>query len=332
MVGSSRTLAENAMHKRKVEIAENRFLDVKKEQRIKFKDFAKEFLATHSKANKKSWKSDEYNIKNLNETFGGKYLYAISTNDIEKYVASRVQKVSPATTNRELATIKTMFNKAIVWGKIEQNPAKTVKFLKEPAGRLRFLEIEEINKLLVNCSKQLRPIVSIAVFTGMRRGEILGLKWHDIDFKNSTITILNTKNGEKREIYINEQVKDVLIRVRKHIKSQYIFCDINGKPFYNIRKSFSTACKKSGINSFRFHDLRHTFASQLVMSGFDINTVRELLGHKDIRMTLRYSHLSQNYKRRALDVLGSRIDTGKTLDDSNEIVKNISLLQPSEVK
>jgi integrase len=131
----------------------------------------------------------------------------------------------------------------------------------------------------------------------MRRGEILKLKWHDIDYQRGIIYLLDTKNGAKREVFMNDLVKNALIGVRKHPESPYVFCDKNGRPYHDIRKSFYTALEKSGIISFRFHDLRHTFASQLVMSGVDINTVRELLGHKDIRMTLRYSHLSQDYKR-----------------------------------
>ena len=186
---------------------------------------------------------------------------------------------------------------------------KNVQFLKEPAGRVRFLEREEIIKLLSNCSKKLRPIIVLALFTGFRRGEIFNLKWRDIDFRRNIITLLDTKNGEKREVPMNEQVKTALIRVRKHPESEYIFCGQDGKPCHDIRKSFFTLLNKSGIKDFRFHDLRHTFASHLVMSGVDLNTVRELMGHKDMTMTLRYSHLAQSHKQRAVDLLGRKMDT-----------------------
>ena len=148
-----------------------------------------------------------------------------------------------------------------------------------------------------------------ALNTGMRRGEILGLKWRDLDIKRGVIYLHNTKNGEKRELPINEQVKTALIRVRKNPLSEYIFCKQDGSPAGDIKKSFLTAMSKSGIKDFRFHDLRHTFASHLVMSGADLNTVRELLGHKSLQMTLRYSHLSPNHKQRAVDILGRRIAT-----------------------
>lgn len=100
-----------------------------------------------------------------------------------------------------------------------------------------------------------------------------------------------------------------MIITKKHPESPYVFCREDGKSYRDIRKSFFIALKKAGIINFRFHDLRHTFASQLAMSGVDLNTIRELMGHKTLRMTLRYSHLSLNHKKRAVDVLGQRMDT-----------------------
>ncbi|MBL7130804.1 MAG: site-specific integrase [Candidatus Omnitrophica bacterium] len=111
---------------------------------------------------------------------------------------------------------------------------------------------------------------------------------------------MDTKNGEKREIPMNEQVKTALIRTRKHPESPYVFCSKDGEPFYNVRKSLFTALKKAGIIN---HDLRHTFASHLVIAGVDLNTARELTGHKSLEMTLRYSHLSPDRKKRAVDIL-----------------------------
>ena len=144
----------------------------------------------------------------------------------------------------------------------------------------------------------------------MRKGEILDLRWRDIDIKRGIIHLLDTKNGEKREVPMNEITQKTIIGVLKHSDSQYIFCNNEGQPYGDIKKSFLTALKKSAIVDFHFHDLRHTFASQLVMSGVDLNTVRELLlGHKSLEMTLRYSHLSPDHKKRAVDVLNHRIGT-----------------------
>ena len=123
--------------------------------------------------------------------------------------------------------------------------------------------------------------------------------------------LLETKSDQKREVPMNEAVKAELFKVRRNPKSPYIFCYKNGERIKDIRKSFWTALKKSGIKDFRFHDLRHSAASHLVMAGIDLNTVREILGHKTIEMTLRYAHLSPNHKKRAVDVLGESIGMQK---------------------
>jgi len=174
----------------------------------------------------------------------------------------------------------------------------------------------------------------LALNTGMRKGEILNLKWHDLDFKNNIIYIRQSKSGEKREVPMNMLVRRTLIAVRKHSESPFVFCNTNGENYANVRKSFFTACKKSDILKFRFHDLRHTFASHLVMGGVDLNTVRELLGHKSLEMTLRYSHLSPDHKQRAVSTLSRQMDTFWTPERSkeNEEVFDFSqLLEDKEV-
>ncbi|MDO8489628.1 MAG: site-specific integrase, partial [Candidatus Omnitrophota bacterium] len=303
-----------------VAIAEGKFLDIKKEQKIKFDDFANEYLEIYSKPNIRSWKSDLHNFNCIKSFFGELYLHEITSLIVEKFKIERVKEVKPATVNRALARLKSMFNKAIDWGKFNGvNPVKTVKFFVEENQRTRYLEKEEIAKFLEHCKGSIKSIVVIALNTGMRKSEILNLKWHDIDFKRGIIYLLRTKNNEKREIPMNDAVKTVFINVNKHPESQYIFSGKDGKPLQNIRKSFFTALRKAGIINFRFHDLRHTFASHLVMSGVDLNTVRELLGHKSLEMTLRYSHLSPDHKKRAVDVLGRHIDPFWTIADKEEM-------------
>ncbi|MFC1699909.1 tyrosine-type recombinase/integrase, partial [Candidatus Omnitrophota bacterium] len=270
--------------------------------------------------NNRSWhKADGHNIKCLKSYFSGKHLYEITQLSVEKFKVERAKEVKPATVNRALARLKSIFNKAIDWGKFKGiNPVKGVKFFKEDNKRLRYLEKEEIAKLLKNCRGHLKPIVILALNTGMRKGEILNLKWQDIDFRRGIIHLYMTKNDEKREIPMNEAVKTALLKVRKNPDSSYVFNRYNNKPFLNVRKSFWTALEKSGIINFRFHDLRHTFASHLVMSGVDLNTARELMGHKSLEMTLRYSHLSPDHKKRAVGILGKRMDTIWTPEDNKQ--------------
>jgi integrase len=160
---------------------------------------------------------------------------------------------------------------------------------------------DEVQILLSNCADYLNPLVTVAVHTGMRKGELLSLKWDQVNSEQGIITLYDTKNGERRDIPMDETVKATLREMER--RGDYVFCTAEGKAFVRAQKSFEVALKKSGIRNFRFHDLRHTFASNLAMAGEDLNTIRELLGHKDLTMTLRYAHLAPNHKTRAVNVL-----------------------------
>jgi len=303
MIGPSRKGAEKVIAKRKAEIAENKFLDKRKEPApIKFYDFAKEYLQW-AKANKKpsSYSRDLSLMRQLNKEFEAKAIQEITTWQIEKFKARRKEEVRPASVNREIALLKHMYSKAIEWSKVKESPAKKVKLLKGEVKRVRFLMPEQVQTLLSNCADHLRPIVAVAIHTGMRKGEILKLRRDQANFNQEIISILDTKNHERRDIPMNDTVKAILKGMEGN--GQYFFCSEDGRPFGDVRRSFETALRKSAIEDFRFHDLRHTFASNLVMAGEDLNTVRELLGHKDLTMTLRYAHLAPNLKKKAVDVL-----------------------------
>jgi len=188
---------------------------------------------------------------------------------------------------------------------------------------LRYLSKEECQALVNACDKQLKhlkPIVVMALNTGMRKGEILNLKWDNVDITHGFILLDHTKNGERREIPINATLKQTLEELYKgttkrprRIDVPYVFYDYTeGKPYLNVQRSFVTACKNAKIRDFRFHDLRHTFASQLVMAGIDLTTIRELLGHKTLTMTLRYAHLAPSHKVKAVDILDQTLTTSRT--------------------
>ena len=314
-IGPSKKLAEEVLHKRLIQIAENRYLDIKREDKIKFSDFADLYLHNHSRPNKKSWRSTDNDlVKNLTAFFHDRFLHDITPMLVEQYKARRKNEVSHVTVNRSLSCLRCMFNKAIAWGKTKENPVKQVKFLREENKRTRFLEKEEISRLLAQCSERLNAVVMVTLNTGMRKNEVANLKWRDIDFARGVITLLETKNGEKRHIPMNSACREALTGTEKHPSSEHVFCEPNGEP-YNFRKAFDTALKRAGISNFRFHDLRHTFASHLVMAGVDLNTVRELLGHKDISLTIRYSHLSPSHKAQAVEILAKKLDTFWTLGD-----------------
>ena len=145
----------------------------------------------------------------------------------------------------------------------------------------------------------------MALNTGMRKSEILDLRWENIDLDNRAITIRKSKNNEIRIIPINELLYGVLKKLYNHKTSEYVFTRF-GNPVRDVRTAFNNALKLASIEDFRFHDLRHTFASHLVMNGAHLRTVQQLMGHKDIKMTMRYSHLSKDFVQEAVENLGAK--------------------------
>ncbi len=305
-VGRDKKTAELALKDIEVRIAKEEYLGVYAEKRVLFEDFAKDYLE-YSRANKakKSWERDIASVKHLLSYFGGLVLPDISVEQIERYKTKRREKVSPASVNRELACLSHIFTLANRFGIVSESPMKGVKKFKEPPGRVRFLSHDEINRLIAACAPHLRPIVITALNTGMRKSEILNLQWRDVDLDRRTITIRKTKNNEIRIVPINELLLGILSKLRSHITGEYVFTRY-GKPVRDIRTAFDNALKRAGIKNFRFHDLRHTFASHLVMDGAHLRTVQQLLGHKDIKMTMRYSHLSKDFVQEAVENLAKK--------------------------
>jgi len=320
IVADNQATARKILNKKLTLVIENKYLDIKRQDKIKISEMIQKYIDMYLQPNRQTWrKSEGSNLRHIKNYFGNKYLHEISPLDIEKFRTERLRIVSKNSVNKNIGCLRAMFNKAIEWRLYDgKNPAFGVKFYALDNKRLRFLEKEEIYQLLSNCQGYLKDIVELAINTGMRKGEIFNLKWRDIDLKNGMIYLLTTKNGDQRQIPINETVKNILFSVRKNPDSPYVFNSFEGKPFSDIKKSFSTALKKSGINEFRFHDLRHTFASQLVMSGVDLNTVRELLGHKSMAMTLRYAHLSCDHKKRAVKALDGINGTNMAHQDTRK--------------
>jgi integrase len=201
----------------------------------------------------------------------------------------------------------TAARKAVEWGMVEEDTLKRVrrvKLLQENNRRLRYLSQEECVALVDACGTHLRPIVLTALNTGMRKEEILSLEWEKhIDLRHGFILLDQTKNGERREVPINQSVRTVLAGITRRIDSPYVFVNGQGHRYQDVKKSIDAACRRAGIKDFRFHDLRHTFASHLVMAGIDITTVKALLGHKTLTMTLRYAHLAQSHTQNAVSVL-----------------------------
>ena len=288
-IGPSKQEAKFALAKRRVQARENKLFDVRKDPKEKFDSVAQKYLERHC-VNKRSFERDKTSVRALGKCFGRKMFARITCQMVEKYRDARKQEISNASVNRELACLKNMFNVAMSWGKATSNPVKGVKMLREPRGRLRVLSLQEEQSLLSACSAHLVPIVIMGVETGMRSGEMLSLRWEDVYLAEEGLylTVRDSKNAEPRNIPISDRLLEVLKGIER--KSDYVFCKEDGQRYGRIVKGFRDAVKRAGIAYCRMHDCRHTFATRLVMSGTELVTLKELLGHKTLAMTVRYAH------------------------------------------
>jgi integrase len=321
--------AENLLIDRRKEIKDGKDpVPVKQMQNFYFRDLDEPYREWAER--QKGVRSKKAIVQILVGYFGNIPLRHFNPRIIEAYQTRMLSGgKAPATCNRHLATLKHMITKAVEWEMTTEDVLKKVrkvKLLPENNRRLRYLNVKESQELIQACPAHLKPIVIMALNTGMRKEEILSLKWEKhIDLKHNFILLDQTKNGDRREIPINGTVREVLTRLVKRTKpvidfktgdsleSPYVFVDANGERFKDVKRSFRSACRKAGIKDFRFHDLRHTFASHLVMAGIDITTVKDLLGHKTLTMTLRYAHLAPSHRVKAVDILDQTLNEKPTI-------------------
>jgi integrase len=303
-----KSLARAAYRKRKTEIREGKFFPetIRRRREILFRDMANLYLEEHSKVNNRSWRTDKTRLERLIERFGTTPLSNITKLDVERFRSVLAKELAPATVNRHIALLKSIFNKAISWGKSEHNPVRGIKLFKE-THRIRFLSDEEEEHLNTIFPPKYWPWVEFALHTGLRREEQFGLRWENVDFGTGIITIPQSKSGEIRYVSMNDRVVEILRNMPSRFHSPYVFTSTNGQTPMNsrnfIQRIFLPHVRQAAILNFRWHDLRHTFASRLVMAGTDLRTVQELLGHKTITTTIRYAHLSPGHKRDAVQRL-----------------------------
>ncbi len=307
--------AQVILNKHRQDVLEGKVPEVKVIKNYTFRELAEEYLVWITR--QKDVVNKTRKVKQLVDRFGDLQLRRFSTKIVEDFQTERLKRNKTATVNRLLATLKHMFTKAEEWEMVEEEYLKKVrkvKLLKENNRRLRYLAQDEAHCLVHNCDTHLQPVVQVALNTGMRKQEILKLKWDEnIDLKHGFILLIDTKNNERREIPINSTVREALSKQVRRLDVPWVFYDPKtGRKWGDLKRSFYSALRRSGIKDFRFHDLRHTFASHLVMAGVDITTVKELLGHKTLSMTLRYAHLAPSHKVAAVDLLNEKLKGGST--------------------
>ncbi|MHB1697530.1 MAG: tyrosine-type recombinase/integrase [bacterium] len=214
--------------------------------------------------------------------------------------SKREQEISFRLVNIEISTLYNFFAFCIKKNYLDKNPATGIKKLNE-LSRLKTLSDEDINKLISGATNKLtRDLISFLVYSGCRKGEALNLKWENVDLKNGVIAIKGTKTKYDRHIPISRLLKEFLSGIEKIDDCEYVFND-NGKKLGDFKRSFHTACRNAGFKDLHIHDLRHVFASKMVMGGTSLYITGELLGHKTPQMTMRYAHLMPDGLKKAMD-------------------------------
>lgn len=312
--------ARAVLGKRTSESVEGKFLDMEGEP-VKLAVFVEAEYLPWARANLRpgSWQRYEVSLKALLPAFGGRMLHEITPSDIERWRVERLKAVKASTSNRDITALKAILSRAVEWGKLKDSPARRVKLLKERNTRLVYLSDDEANRLLTAATGHLRPFLKLLLHTGLRRGEALALKWQDVDKQTGHLHVRDSKTGEARSIPLNMGASEALTDVigLKHVATgtPFVFCDETGKPFKSVRTSFGTAMKRAGLEGkgYTLHTMRHTFASNLANLGVPVQTIAALLGHSDIRMSLRYAHLSPDARRAAVSLLDQKRDSKGTV-------------------
>jgi len=219
---------------------------------------------------------------------------------MSKNIGKRESEISFAYLNKEILILSNFFNFCIEKGLIEKNPAFKIKKLNE-LSRLVTLSDDDISKLINGATNKLtKDLITFLIYTGCRKGEALNLRWDDVDLENDVMAVKGTKTKYDRYIPIHNKLKELLVGIEKIDGCDYVF-NTGGKKIGNFRKSFMTACKNAGLKYLHIHDLRHVFASKMVMNGTSLYITGELLGHRTTQMTKRYSHLVPETLKKAVD-------------------------------
>lgn len=268
------------------------------------KEFSDEYISyIRDVKQNRSWKGAVQYLNHLNPYFKDKKLSEISPKDIDDYKLYRLKSVKPSSLNRELACLSHLINYAKQQRKFfGDNPVSISKLMPENNLKERILTKDEEQRLLDTSPTPLKNIIITALCTGMRKNEILTLTWNNVDFDNNIITIehTNTKSKKTRRIPINTVLRQLLIESKlKSAGNDYVFLSSKGKHYKrhdSLKQIFTRACKLANINGLRFHDLRHTSATRMIENGANIVAVSRILGHADLKTTMRYAHPEDSLK------------------------------------
>jgi integrase len=308
--------AEAHLGKVKAAIREGRFFDMKKENKTTFKKLLDSYIEK-AKEQKYYKTSIQFFIPVLEERFGEKLLSEIDYKGLEDFRDKRKKTPtqhgtprSERTVDLEMAILRHIFRKGLKWKMLDRSPFENAEdlFYRKRNKRERALSEDEVRRLIDACPPRLKPIIITAVYTGLRKTDVLTLKWKNVDLERGLIRLVEEKTGKTRNIVLNKDIITLLQNLP--VKGEYLFPNRNGNPFHDVKKSLEKALKKAGIKQSQdrrekivFHTLRHTCISLLTEKGADTTAVKNYVAHADEKMTAHYTHLSEEYARRTSDLL-----------------------------
>ena len=292
----------------------------KKEEKPKvlFADFAKRFLEHYVAANNKlseaETKESVFRV-HLIPFFGTMSLESINEERVDRYKTSKlkdkVRPLGPKTINNHLTILRKTLAIAVKWHELSHVPE--IQWLKTPEPEVEFFDFDEADRLFAGAAPEWRAMITVAARTGMRIGELLGLRWDDVDLKAEHLRVRRAvargkigtpKSGKGRKIPLSRDALEAL-RSHRHLRGELVFCAESGRMLTRTECKWPlwSACKRAGLRKVGWHVLRHTFASHLAMRGASLKVIQELLGHAAIEMTMRYAHLSPSAHVEAVRLL-----------------------------
>jgi len=328
-VGPNKKIAQKVLSLRMAQVLENRYFPPSRQVgRMPFNEFVQIYLERVVSL-MKSIRTERNRVKRWVKDLGMRPIGQITRAEIESWRREKMSRCKPATINRDLSRLRHMLNIAMEWELLEKSPMQGMKFLRENNARTRYLSVDECHRLIDSCmAPHIRAIVTVALHTGMRLGEILNLRWQDLDFSSGFILVRDSKNGQARQVPMDSMIS-TLLRSWPRLSDLVFTSVLTGGRIVDVRTGFLNACKRAGLTDLHFHDLRHTFASQFVMSGGSLYTCQRVLGHKAINMTQRYAHLSPTYKIKAIDRMNTLWAGATPQASTSEVLPENSSVTPA---
>ena len=335
-VGQSKRLAELAFGKKMLEWEKKKHLGLEARKDYTFGELIDWYLELPRVKAKKTYRDDVSRAKVLKETFGTHLARDIKPARVEVFQQELLKRpckinkntYTPASVNRVVALMKRIYNLALREELVDKNPCFKVTMLPENNKMDRVISHDQFERLISLLPLHAANIVTTAYYTGMRAGEILNLTWDKVNLKEGFIELRaeDTKNSEPRRVYFGRVLKNLFSQLRRvrHIDHNFVFT-YKGKPVKSIRNSFKKACKKAGIEDFKFHDLRHTFNTNMRKAGVERSVIMKITGHKTMSMFERYNTVDRDDAHEAI----KRLDDYLTKPSSGDKITSI-LLQGRE--